>query len=77
MMPIVNRLEEEFADRIQFVYLNAEDGVAGQRAFESLNLPGHPAILIFSPDGEEVYRAFGIIDADILRAALMRSLSDL
>lgn len=76
MTPIVNGIKEEFTDRVQFEILNAEDGAAGQRAFEALSLPGHPAILIFSPDGEEVYRALGIVEADVLRAALRSSLDN-
>jgi len=35
-----------------------------------VNLPGHPSILILLPDGAEVYRGFGILEEDVLRAAL-------
>ncbi|MEO8611047.1 MAG: hypothetical protein ABI690_24335 [Chloroflexota bacterium] len=66
MMPIVNGLEAEFEGRVQFVYLNAEDGGNGQRAFTAMSLPGHPSYLIFAADGSEIYRAFGSVEADNL-----------
>ena len=70
MQPIVDRLQSEYEDQVEFVEANAEDGGAGQVAFRGLNLPGHPSILILLPDGTEVYRGFGIVEEDRLRAAL-------
>jgi len=70
MRPIVDRLHLEYEEQVGFVQANAEDGGIGQAAFRGLNLPGHPSIVIFLPDGTEVYRGFGIVAEDILRAAL-------
>lgn len=75
MMPIVNGLEAEFGDSVQFVYLNAEDGADGQRAFTALSLPGHPSYLVFAADGSEIYRTFGVVEADMLRTAITSSLN--
>lgn len=77
MTPIVHGLENEFRDQVIFVSLNALDGADGQRAFESLNLPGHPACVLFASDGVEVYRAFGIVEADALRFAIENALNSL
>ena len=74
MTPIVNGLESEFRTNILFLYLNAADAAEGQRTFEALYLPGHPSFVIFQPDGREVYRGFGIVEADTLRNAIASSL---
>lgn len=62
MRPIVDGLQEEYDGQITFAYLNAKDGESGQAIFESLNLPGHPSYVIFTPDGTEQYRSFGIVE---------------
>jgi len=77
MTPIVRGLEDEFGDQVVFVYLNALDSTDGQRAFESLNLLGHPVYVLFASDGVEVYRAFGIVEADALRFAIENALNRL
>lgn len=77
MTPIVHGLENEFQDQVAFVYLNALDSAEGQRTFEALNLPGHPSFMLFTPDGVEVYRSFGIVEAEALRAAVENALNSL
>jgi hypothetical protein len=74
MMPIVNGLEAEFGDSLQFVYLNAEDGADGQQTFTMMSLPGHPSYIVFLPTAEEVYRSFGMVNVDTLRAAIANAL---
>jgi len=74
MMPIVNGLEAEFGNEVTFLYMNAADDGEGQRAFESLYLPGHPSYVIFVPTGEELYRAFGIVSEDSLQLAIENAL---
>lgn len=75
MTPIVNGLEADMGDRFIFRYLDALDGADGQQMFEDLLLPGHPALVIFDAKGQEIYRAFGIITTQTLRAALEAALS--
>lgn len=70
MQPIVDGLEEQYGAEITFVYLNAADDDVGQSAFESLGLPGHPSYVIFSVDGTEQYRAFGLVDEAQLAQAI-------
>ncbi len=68
MMPIVDGLEEQYSERVQFVRLNAN--AEGAEAFRELNLPGHPSVVIFNVDGEEVYRGFGVIPEAQLKQEL-------
>ena len=68
-LPIVNRLQETYGE-VEFVSLNAGDNAEGQSAFEQLTLLGHPAIVIFDADGQEVYRGFGTFDEDDLALEL-------
>jgi hypothetical protein len=75
MTPIVNGLEEEFGGKVAFLYMNAADGGEGQRAFERLSLPGHPSYLLFAADGRELYRGFGLIEAETLYEAINASLA--
>jgi hypothetical protein len=70
MLPIVHGLEEDFSEGVAFRYLDAADGGAGQTAYTELGLRGHPAILIFDASGGEVYRDFGIVEADQLAEQL-------
>ncbi len=67
MRPIVDGLKTEFGDRVLFVYFNAADGADGQALHEQLAMPGHPSYAIFTPDGKEMYRGFGIVDEVVLR----------
>jgi thiol:disulfide interchange protein len=68
MQPIVNGLEAEYSDQMNFLYMNAN--AEGRTIFQSLNLPGHPAILIFTANGQETYRVFGVVEADSIRSAI-------
>ena len=68
MQPIVNGLEDEYNDDIAFVYLNANTD--GAEVYEGLNLRGHPAYVIFLPDGTETFRTFGFQQEQILEQAI-------
>ena len=76
MQPIVNGLQEEYNEEVSFVSLNAQDGEDGEAIFQSLGLPGHPSIVIYSPDGTELYRRFGIVMFDELDTKLVDALED-
>ena len=76
MMPIVNGLEAAFGNEVAFLYMNAPDDAEGQKAFDSLNLPGHPSYVIFAPAGEELYRSFGIVSEDSLQGAIESALNN-
>ncbi|MBI5670784.1 MAG: hypothetical protein HZC41_22550 [Chloroflexi bacterium] len=75
MRPIVDGLQAEFGDRVSFVYFNASDGGDGQALYEQLALPGHPSYAIFTPDGTESYRGFGIVAEAVLRENIEAALN--
>jgi hypothetical protein len=66
----VDGLEARYGDEIAFVRLDAADGAAGQQAFASLALPGHPSVVLFDADGRERFRSFGLIGEPDLEAAV-------
>jgi len=72
----VNGLQDEYSDNVTFVSLNARDGADGEAIFQSLGLPGHPSIVIYMPDGEEIYRQFGIVTFDELDTTLVNALEN-
>lgn len=76
MQPIVNGIQDEYNDSVTFVSLNAQDSEDGEATFQSLGLPGHPSIVIYTPDGTEVYRRFGIVTFDELDTTLVGTLEN-
>lgn len=74
MQPIVNGFQEEYKEQMTFVSLNANDSGDGEALFQQLNLPGHPCIVIYTPDGVEVYRRYGIVSIDDLDETLVNIL---
>lgn len=67
----MNGLQAEYSDSVAFESLNAADNAEGQNAFEQLILPGHPSIVIFDAEGQEVYRGFGTFEEEILESELI------
>lgn len=76
MAPIVNGLKEAYGDQMAFVELNARDGDKGEAAFRAANLRGHPAFLIFHPDGKELWRSIGEQPQEPLEEAIQTVLKD-
>ena len=74
MRPVVNRLEDEFKDRVVFRMMNALDGGDGEAAFRQLGLRGHPGYVIFAADGAETYRTLGVVEESALRKAIQAAL---
>ena len=60
MQPVVNRLDDEFGDRIQIIVLDANRD--GREAFRVGGFKGHPAYVLLKADGKEAWRGLGIID---------------
>ena len=60
MQPVVDRLEDEFGDRIQVITLNANKD--GREAFRAGGFQGHPAFVLLQADGVEIWRGIGLID---------------
>jgi hypothetical protein len=62
MRPIVDGLEAQYKEEVDFLYLNAEDGGAGQAAFTYYALRGHPSTLLVAPGGEVVWQGVGVVE---------------
>lgn len=69
-------LQSELNDVVTFRSFDAKDDAEGEALFRSLNLPGHPSIVIYDASGEEIYRHFGVPDEAELRAALESAVGD-
>jgi len=65
MEPVVNGLEAEFDDQLEFRRIDA-NGSDGQKAFRSLNLRGHPSYVILNPDAEVLWSGLGEQSHDAL-----------
>lgn len=74
MLPIVDRLEEAYDQRVTFVRFNARDGAEGEALFQQLSLPGHPSFALFAADARELERGVGVIAEAELRRMLEMAL---
>ncbi len=74
MKPIVNGLEDEYAKRIAFLQLDADND--GRDAFASFNLRGHPSYVIIDSFGGVLWKSVGEQPASELRGAIQRALED-
>lgn len=72
MQPVVDRFRNSYRDQITFLDLNARK--EGRAAFNAGGFPGHPAYVILRPDGQEVWRSFGELEAADLESAIQQAL---
>ncbi|MBN1287936.1 MAG: thioredoxin family protein [Anaerolineae bacterium] len=68
MRPVVHGLEAEYWNEIDFVYLDRDDA-ANQETLDRYNFRYQPHFILISPDGEVVQQWFGIVEAEVFRAA--------
>ena len=54
----MDRLEEEYADLVDFRRLDA-DSNEGKQAFRAYQLLGHPSYVLLSPNGELLWKGQG------------------
>ena len=69
MKPVVHRLEEEYWNQVDFVYLDREDS-ENSGVVERFGIRAQPVFILIAADGSEIQRWFGRVDADTLRTAL-------
>ena len=69
MKPIVHGLEAEYWGEVDFVYVDREAG-ANQNIVEQYGIFGQPVFILIAPDGSEIQRWFGRVDAGTLASAL-------
>ena len=75
MRPIVNGLEATYQDQIAFQRIDVEAG-DGPTIMKAYRISGHPTILLYDAEGQEVSRLFGPQTEEDLTAALQRILVD-
>lgn len=69
MTPIVNGLEEQYVDQIDFQLLDASLG-EGKRLFDHFGLVGHPSYILLDSAGEERWRGIGPIEMNLLEGEI-------
>ena len=73
MHPIVDGLENEYQETIEFVRINASTA-EGLEIFNAYSLLGHPSYLILDETGEILWQSVGEQEVDILKSALNAAL---
>lgn len=76
MRPIVDGLEAQYGEQVDFLYLDAGDGSTGEEAFDYYALRGHPALLIITPDGAISWQNVGVISRETVERQIQIALAD-
>jgi len=76
MRPIVDGLEAQYGEQVDFLYLNAGDGSTGEDAFDYYALRGHPTLLIVTPDGAISWQNVGVIDRETVEQQVQIVIGD-
>jgi len=74
MTPVVNGLQGEFEEAVDFMMLNAGVGT-GKQIFESYALPGHPSFVLLEAGGNVAWRVFGPQSVEQIRTELEDAIS--
>ncbi len=74
MAPIVDGLEQQYAEQLVVKRINANTG-DGPTVMRHYKLLGHPTVLIFDEQGQEVERVVGPQSRDTIENALQQSLN--
>jgi hypothetical protein len=69
MQPIVNGLETEYGESVEFQQINAETN-EGSEIFRSYALFGHPSYLILDEKGVILWKSVGEQPAEVITEAL-------
>ena len=69
MKPIVDGIEEEYADRLHVIRLNVQEQV-GRELAPVFGFEFTPTFIFFDAQGNELWRSVGTLDLDRLRQSL-------
>jgi hypothetical protein len=69
MLPIVHGLEEQYWNRVDFVYLDHLDPI-NREMTARYSFTWRPLFILIEPDGTEVQRWFGYVEAEDFQQAL-------
>ena len=67
--PIVDGIEKQHADDLNVIRVNVQDE-AMQPLLETYAFQFTPTFILFDPAGEEILRAVGAIDPEVIEKAL-------
>lgn len=73
MQPIVDGLENEYGEIVEFKRINAST-VEGREIFNAYSLIGHPAFLVLDEQGGIIWQSVGEQPGDEIESALMDAL---
>lgn len=57
-MPVVDRLEDNYGDKVDFRRIDA-NGIEGKQAFRTYQLLGHPGYVILNPRSDVLWKGQG------------------
>jgi cytochrome c-type biogenesis protein len=69
MQPIVHGLEQEYGDRVAFIYVDVDDP-AGEEMKRKLGYRFQPHIFLLNAEGEVVVDWLGMVPEESLRGAI-------
>ncbi len=75
MAPIVHRLEQRYAGKIRFVYLDTDDP-AVRSVMREMNVLGHPYFVLLDAQGEIVDEWYGVVTEKQLTRAFDAMLAE-
>lgn len=75
MQPIVDGLETEYHESVEFIQINASTP-EGLEIFNSYSLFGHPSYLILDDTGEVLWQSVGEQSVEVLESALETTLGN-
>jgi hypothetical protein len=75
MEPVVNGLEEEFENQVEFRRIDA-NSTDGQEIFRSFSLRGHPSYVILNPDADVLWLGLGEQTYDALEKQIRLALGE-
>jgi hypothetical protein len=75
MRPIVEGLQGQYGEQVNFVYLNAQDGKQGEEAFSFYGLRGHPSLVFVRTNGEVSWIKPGISTRAALQTAIEQEIT--
>ena len=73
MRPIVDGLETEYSESVEFIEINAST-TEGLEIFNTYSLFGHPSYLIIDDTGKVLWQSVGEQSAEVIQSALEAAL---
>jgi thioredoxin-like negative regulator of GroEL len=75
MTPIVDGLAEKYQEQVVTKRINANEGT-GPQIMRAYQLPGHPTVIIFNDQGQEVQRFVGPQPVEAIEKVLQETVEE-